>query len=188
MAKTCADCIHFDWNNKQTSMYDRRRCTERGIYIEPTAATCGYFKENIKPSNTGCFITTVVVDVLGYADDCWILNTLRGFRNNIMQKDYRYTNLLLTYDAIGPQIAEALKVSPAKEEISLLVSQYYLIPMCRLINSEDYTSAVNAYVGMVKFLQNQLLVNADVNNYVYDDTVKEEEKGHGRARIQLVTE
>ena len=181
MAK-CAECTYFDWKNKKTSSRDYRWCKEMHTYKEPTDSSCRYFIKREK-AETGCFITTVVVDVLGYSDDCWILNTLRKFRKNIMQKDYRYADLLLSYDAIGPQIAESLNNMPEKEQISLLVCQYYLIPICKLINDENYTSAVNLYVGMVRFLQNQLYVEDDVNNYTYDDSVLPEEKGHGRARV-----
>lgn len=184
----CGECARFDWANKQTSSVDRRRCVERGIYIEPTASSCRYFIKKEKGQESGCFITTVVVDILGYQDDCWILNTLRDFRNNVMQKSNRYSELLMIYDAIGPKIAGALKEKPNRKEISILVSQYYLIPICKSINNEDYTSAVNSYVGMVRFLQNQLLVLDSVENYLYDENVAEEEKGHGKARVKLVTE
>jgi hypothetical protein len=105
-----------------------------------------------------------------------------------MQKNYRYGELLMIYDAIGPKIAEALKEMQNRKEISVLVSQYYLIPICKSINNEDYTSAVNSYVGMVRFLQNQLFILDSVENYQYDENVAEEEKGHGKARVKLVTE
>ena len=110
------------------------------------------------------------------------------FRKNIMQKDYKYADLLLSYDTIGPQIAEALNNMPNNKQVSILVCQYYLIPICKLINDGEYKNAVDLYVGMVRFLQNQLYVEDDVNNYAYDDSVLPEEKGHGRARVQLVTE
>ena len=183
MSKTCADCIYLDWNNKQTSSVDRRRCTECGIYIEPTSATCRHFKERVKPSNSGCFITTAIVDILGYDNDCYILQILRGFRNSFLQKNPEYRNILLTYDKIGPQISVNLLQSDEKERISLIVTEYYLIPICQLIKDGEYQAAVNAYISMVKFLQNQVCVTDYINGYKYDSSVKVEEMGHGRALV-----
>ncbi len=184
----CGECARLDWNNKKISAYDMRRCPYLSKYVGLNDRACKHFIKKEKGQESGCFITTVVVDILGYQDDCWILNTLRDFRNNVMQKNYRYGELLMIYDAIGPKIAEALKEMQNRKEISVLVSQYYLIPICKSINNEDYTSAVNSYVGMVRFLQNQLFILDSVENYQYDENVAEEEKGHGKARVKLVTE
>ena len=183
MAKTCADCIYLDWNNKQTSSVDRRRCTECGIYIEPTSVTCRHFKERVNPTNSGCFITTAVVDILGYKDDCYILQTLRNFRNDFLQKNPEFKNILLTYDKIGPQISVNLFHSDEKERISLIITECYLIPICKLIKDGEYNSAINSYISMVKFLQNQVCVNDYIEGYRYNSSVRNEEMGHGRALV-----
>ena len=196
MDKNCGTCEYLDRNNGRShenwskGKWNDFYCKKKGGYYEPLDRPCKDYQERLKPSNSGCFITTVVVNVLGYEDDCWILNTLRNFRNNVLQKDARYLNLLLSYDVIGPKLAQALRNNENKDEICVLVSQYYLIPMCKFITNEDYTQATNLYVGMVKFLQNQLYVgdDRDVTGYQYDESVKDEEKGHGRALVKLVTE
>ena len=185
---TCAECVRFDWSNKQTSSVDRRRCVERGIYIEPNASACHYFIKKESAQNTGCYITTVVVSLLKDRDDGWILETLRKFRDNIMQKDYRYANLLLEYDAVGPQIADALMRLHPDDDYCVYICQGFLIPICRLIECEEYTQAVNMYIGMIKHLRNQLGIQSNVEGYSYDANVSNEEKGHGRARVILANE
>ena len=187
MADVCAKCAYLNWNNKSSRSVECYWCKEVGRYVEPTERACRYYIEKPKQTNSGCFITTVVVDILGYDDDCYILQTLRKFRDKFLQINSEYHNLLLTYDAIGPLISENLRNSDSKEEISLLVSQYYLLPICRYIESGDYYSAISSYIKMVKFLQNQVCVDSYVEGFEYDPTISPEKMGHGRALVRPVS-
>ena len=56
----------------------------------------------------GCYITTLICSILGYTDHCYVLTEMRNFRNNIMQKEATYFDILLEYDVIGPIIARSI--------------------------------------------------------------------------------
>lgn len=42
------------------------------------------------------------------------LETMRNFRENVLQKDEKYKSLLVQYDIIGPKIAQYLMLDPLK--------------------------------------------------------------------------
>ena len=185
----CYNCALAERNNQRNKEYwysgtvkNEIYCSRNREYVDKTQPKCKNFVP-VNENKSGCFITTVVVDILGYSDDCYFLNTLRDFRDNILQKNPEYHNLLLTYDAIGPRISKALKEDDNRARISVVVSEYYLIPICRLIKAEDYRGAINAYIGMVRFLQNQICVENTIETYKYDSTVTPAQMGHGRALV-----
>ena len=188
MAKVCGTCANLKKGNCRECQYNgvkeyRYYCPEIGGYHKETESGCRYYQEAIKPTNTGCFITTAVVDIMGYDDNCYILKTLRMFRDEYLQNNLKYRHILLTYDAIGPQISEHLLNSDQRKIISILITESYLIPICKMIRSCDYEKAIASYIDMIKFLQNQVCVEAYVGDYQYDPTVTQEEMGHGRALV-----
>ena len=193
MAKNCGTCAFIEKNNAREHSYFGEQwydfhCKECGGYHKEDETACRYYQERLEPSNTGCFITTVVVNILGYDDNCYILQTLRNFRNNFLQKNPEYLNLLLTYDSAGPRISDNLLQSEEKVRISEVVSEYYLIPICVSIENGDFYTAIDSYIKMVRFLQNQVCVVDYLSGYSYDPSVRPEEMGHGRARVLRVVQ
>ena len=118
MVKSCGECLYLDWNNKEKwTSKDRYWCRERRRYVETTDRACNYAMEDkSKNSNTGytragadCYITTMVVDILGYDDNCELLQTLRSFRENYLRTHIEYLPLLVQYDVVGPLISKYIK-------------------------------------------------------------------------------
>lgn len=60
-------------------------------------------------NSQGCYITTVMCDILGYSDHCFVLNEMRNLRNNVMKKDEKYFDILSECDIIGPVIAKYIR-------------------------------------------------------------------------------
>ncbi len=81
----CMDCEqHNIYLVKNNQFY----CPKMKRYVSLNERSCNtYFvkkdrnKVDQRPS-TGCYITTAVCHILGYEDDCTVLETLRGFRDN----------------------------------------------------------------------------------------------------------
>ena len=104
-------CTYYRWNGGSfTGDYwcdknDKRVDSDtyskycRGYYY----SDCPVYKRS--DSSGGCFITTIVCNVLGKSDDDKVLNNLRYFRDNVLKKDECYRYILIDYDNIGPVIA-----------------------------------------------------------------------------------
>ena len=88
----CGGCVYYDFQGD----YKKGYCSWYRSYYYP-GDNCSHQK----PVNatSGCYITTIVCDVLGLDDDCSLLNNLRSFRDNILQKDAKFTPL--TYHQVS---------------------------------------------------------------------------------------
>lgn len=172
----CGGCTNFDFQGDNTKGY----CSWYRSYYYP-GDSCSH--QNPREINSGCYITTIVCDVLGFADDCNVLDTLRSFRNNVLQKDSKYYNLLLEYDMIGPDIAYFIKKEYEKtNDIEMWVQFYnfYLQPTVNYINNGEFDSAVNRYKGMVETLKDYFgLQDLHYNIFNYDIS----NGGHGQLKL-----
>lgn len=113
---------------------------------------CPLYKKYGPYESSGCFITTVVHNILGNPDNCRVLNDFRNFRDNILQKNPQYREGLKEYDGIGPEIAcqithdkEAKDMAEMTYELDLLkVHKYYL--------QGEYDKAYQYYCKMTQDL------------------------------------
>jgi hypothetical protein len=71
-----------------------------------------------------CFFTTAACEVVGLADDCWELNTLRGFRDGYLSQRRDGAADVARYYAEGAMILDALKRRP--DAVSRLLELYWL--------------------------------------------------------------
>ena len=114
-------CTYYRWNggmfgdywcDKKDERVDedhyRRYCRDYN-YDE-----CAIYKRT--ESSGGCFITTVLCNILDLPDNHETLNTLRSFRDNVLKKDKSYKEILMIYDGIGPMVAEAIINDEKKHE------------------------------------------------------------------------
>ena len=143
-----AICVHFSAREysldnkgmKVCSMNSTRDSTQHQI-IEYTDTA------------SGCYITTIVCDILGFSDDCTTLMVLRKFRDNIMKHDNKYHLILEEYDRLGPRISECISKDMEKQELAQELYNKYLISATQLINNHQYTEAVSCYKQMVNELK-----------------------------------
>ena len=121
----------WEWDNKCSYNYGKG---------------CG-IKENSNSSG-GCFITTVTCEILDKKDDDKVMNGLRKFRDEVLQKDEKYAEILQNYDVIGPIIAENLMKDENKEKIAETVYEHVLTPIASLVEAGENDKAVEAYYQM----------------------------------------
>lgn len=149
---------------------------------------CPIYKYN-KPSS-GCFITTVTCDILKKDDNHHIMNTLRNFRDNVLQKDCKYYNALKEYDVIGPKIAEKVLNDEDKIKMANYLYLNYLIPVCGCVSLKKYDDAVLIYVKMMHKLIDFYGYREEYNRIVannYDNYNPCTEKlGHGRVKTKII--
>ena len=174
----CANCTEHEDTKDSWKIY----CKYYKTYYNKDEK-CDHQQRIVKgEEGTPCYITTMVCNLLGYDDNCGILETLRSFRDNVMQKDSKYKEILFEYDTVGPKIANYLledyKVKPEEtEEFVVLIHNFYLQPTVNLINEKKYDDAVARYSEMTKSLKEYYSIDSDnkgIENYDY------KHGGHGK--------
>lgn len=196
----CAACTYMGESSDYSGRY---YCDRKGEYRYACDARCynfceaysrsNYSRENMyknsasHTSGGGCYITTIMCEILGYADDNYYLQTLRNFRDNVMKTNIKYIPLLLTYDIIGPMIAEKLSEDSEKQAIAQVFFNKYIIPAVNAINEQKYDTATNTYVAMT----NALAEKYNINTNIIMPTLCEEDYpllGHGKRRVRVKPE
>lgn len=168
----CANCVDSEETNRSWKIYCKRYKT----YYDKTE-TCKYQKRKVRAEDgTPCYITTIVCNILGLDDHCVVLDELRNLRNNVMQKDSKYKEMLYEYDTVGPQIANCLREDNDNKEIATYFYNAFIEPTARLTVSRKYEEAVSKYYAMTEKLRDYyglVIDNTDIDNYDYT------QGGHG---------
>ena len=144
---------------------------------------------NNNNTSSSCFITTVVCNILGKKDNDKLLNNLRFFRDNVLQQDKeKYTEILQSYDTVGPIIANCIINDKNKSEMSNGLYNIVLKPISKLIEQNKYNEACEKYYLMTLSLINYYGLknqynNITDNNYGYEREIDIKKSGHGKKRV-----
>lgn len=183
----CGNCIHIDTTREHNRDFwcdgrDEYRCLDdtdicfkyrrRKMYFRDYQEMDDLYR---RTNRSDCFITTIVCKMLGHKDDSIILNTLRDFRNNILNKNECYKNLLMEYDVVGPKIANYLLKENDKALANMLYNNFILLT-AEYINKEDYNNAILRYSRMVYLLKEYFSIKDEYQNC---DDYDYEKGGHG---------
>ena len=152
---TCYYCDLTDGSKYVPEDYYNNLC-----YDDRYQSKCPVYKEH---ENTGsvvkkfpelppdlfkvCFITTVTCEILGKPDDDPVMNGLRGFRDNILQKDEMYHDILKMYDTIGPIIKEKIKNDEDGDNKAKSIFSK-LERIVDIVNNGEYDRAIKRYLMM----------------------------------------
>jgi len=186
----CGSCEYLkDMKDPTDTEYFCGTANEKGHCVilqacfYPDDYVCSAYKVR---GETGGYITTIVCNILGFSDDCGILNTLRDFRDNVMQKDIAYKEMLYEYDTIGPKIAANLKKDFKDSEDNDLVHElynFYIQPTARLVEDKKYEEAVERYKEMTNALKDYYHIEEDLN---IEDNYDYENGGHGVKKLGTI--
>ena len=132
-------------------------------------------------SNSSCYITTIMCNLLGYDDNNYYLNKLRLFRDNVMQKNPNYLPMLLTYDIIGPIISQKLANDKFGKEIATTYFNKYITKSVLAIEEEKYQEAINIYKAMTDTLANHYGINTTIISPDLS-TIDTNYLGHGKIK------
>ncbi len=171
----CRDCSYMEMNNKKSFYSDASYCSYYKTYYDPGSAACSHFSS--RNSSGGCYITTIVHDVLGKSDNDVVMNNLRSFRDNVLQKNSKYTYILYEYDTVGPLIANKIYEDNDKNFCNEIYNKY-LKPISDMVLDKKYLTAIINYQNLVSNLA--IYYGIDNNFYLncnYDNTCG----GHGKA-------
>ncbi len=195
----CGKCSR--WNSDDIDRYGKATCPKRfkNYRISATdSELCGSYDALRKDREIedrfnkihdamkgGCFITTAIVDVLGMDDDCVEMQTLRNFRNTVMQSDEAYIKLLAEYDIVGPKIALALRENEKSKEIAFAAFTKFIKPVVSHVQNGEIEAAINLYANMVRYFKEAFGIQAGLTSgeiLEYKQSTVAQEMGHGYQR------
>ncbi len=150
-------------------------------------SSCPIFR---KVDSSGCFITTIVCDILKKPDDDKIMKNLRYFRDNVLSQNSNNDDILKVYDNIGPVIADKLIKDNDRTKMADGLYNNALVLISEQIEKKDYTKAINNYMVMTLMLINyyglkSAYAKSSDKNYDYGDGEFDRKvAGHGKRRIK----
>lgn len=139
-----SDSCYIDTSKRQDVLYDQYG----NLYCKNYYESCPRYQSINGYQSGGCFITTVTCEILDKKDDDKVMNGLRKFRDDVLQKDEKYAEILQNYDVVGPIIANKLKEDENKEKIAETVYESVLTPIAALVEDGEDEKAVEAYYQM----------------------------------------
>lgn len=187
MSDFCADCGNLDRNDCKWG--DRYYCLHKKQRVKMNDKACNYFIHisNMPGFNrSGCYITTMICDILGYEDNCEVLQLLRNFRDNYLKVNEEFWSILYEYDQIGPIISGELKCDSESKMIAMELLQNFIIPCARNIKISNYNDAIVIYKNMVNILK--VRYNLFGCQIEMKSDIPFEELGKGRIRQKKNTE
>lgn len=108
----------------------------------PFGAIFGSFIGNIFGGG-GCFITTATCEVMGLADDCDELQTLREFRDSWLKENHPED--ITQYYEEAPGIVERIKKIEESEDLFIYLYHAFIYPAVEKIKAEDFQGAYITY-------------------------------------------
>lgn len=150
-------------------------------------SSCPIFR---KVDSSGCFITTIVCDILKKPDDDKVMKNLRYFRDNVLSQNSNNDDILKVYDNIGPVIADKLIKDNDRTKMADGLYNNALVLISEQIEKKDYTKAINNYMVMTLMLINyyglkSAYAKSSDKNYGYKDGEFDRKvAGHGKRRIK----
>ena len=195
----CAACTYMGEDADYDGKYycdrkgERRYACDAKCYSFCEAySRSNYSRENMYENSkshqsSGCYLTTAMCNILGYPDNNYYLETLRTFRDKVLQQDFKYIPLLISYDTIGPQIAYELEKDENKIEIATNLFNKFITTSVTAIENNKVNDAVNIYVAMTQSLAERYNINTNIV-MLNPNEVNIKELGHGRKRTKKLTE
>lgn len=203
MACHCSECTYLKDSGSWPDISGNFWCNKKGEKIRANDIACSRFCRCSSRSSSsakklydysmshssnvkcGCYITTVICEILGLDDNCDYMQVLRHFRNNYLQKNPNTLGLLVEYDVIGPVIADHLRHDAKKEEIACNLMHQYIIPCVMEISDEKYGDATITYSSMTKNLIERYAIDGKLPEVTFDPNEDYSEYGHGRIAFTI---
>ena len=189
----CAACTNLNEKCDYTGRYYCRYKNEDHYACDPR---CYSFCEAYSRSKTvrenmyensrahlsggGCYITTIMCEILGYKDDDYNLNKLREFRNNVMQREIGYLPLLMVYDQLGPLISSKLASDKDGKELANRFYNDYISKAVKCIEEDNYKQAIIIYKAMTQVLADKYDIVIPFIEIKDEEQINPSELGHGR--------
>ena len=142
----CGSCENYEFEREDRENY----CKHYGKYYSDRDRCRGYWTE-FNQGSTGCFLTTACCQYKGLPDDCYELQTMRSFRDNVLMITDEGRCLVAEYYKVAPKIVEKINMRPDKD--ALLEEIYIQIKgVIQKIEEKQTDDAIFVYTNMVQQL------------------------------------
>lgn len=196
----CSECTFLDPNRSE--LYGKYWCEKTLEWVSAYQEECRRFCRDYDRSSSasesyeryskdnsgspGCYLTTIMCNILKMSDNNPFINKMRNFRSNVLQKDEKYKKLLVEYDIVGPIIANNLNNDPLKYQIAATNFFKYIKPICTLIKENNVDAAINLYTDMVNRLKSIYNINTTISVDMIDNA-DIMNSGHGVYKTKKIT-
>ena len=110
-------------------------------------------REESRRKRSGCFLTTAIVEKLGYHDDCYDLTILRTFRDCYMLNNKQISKLVDEYYEIAPRFVDIIeKQDQVDTKFVRYLYEEYIQKVVSLIVNGFFDDAINKYKAMLNYL------------------------------------
>lgn len=137
----------------KTKSYSNIECGIHG-HIGESRKYCpdhAALEDAAEPEKKGwCFVTTAICEILGKSDDCYELETLRAFRDQVLLTDESLKNIVFEYYSISPSIVKTLQKLDFKEEFSRYLLDNHIRSIIEKIENNQNIEAIESYSVMLK--------------------------------------
>ena len=188
----CAACTYMGEREDCGKYWCERKGEDRYASDAKCSSFCeaysrsDYSRQNMfdisrSAGSSGCYLTTIMCQLLGYSDDNYYLNKLRYFRDNVMKKSGEYIPLLVVYDVVGPIISRKLASDEYGPSIAKVYFDEYITKSVQAIEEEKNQEAINIYIAMTDSLAERYGINT---TFVKPDIKDIDMKNLGHARVR----
>lgn len=171
----CGSCIHMNTNKwNPYSSKDYCYCTERGQYYNLHERKCRYYEyddyKDYYDLNHRWHVVSAIMEKLELSDNYDCISILHNFRNNFLEKDVKYKDMLMRYDIVGPVIAKCILDDEDSIELCKKLSTDFLADIIFMIREGKNEMALAKYNEMINLLTSIYEIN--INNYTEKKKIK----------------
>ncbi len=158
-------CDFYEYRSSWLSGKDWCRYRDQEVSREVYKEFCEYassskncpFKTSSSSSSTVCFLTTACVAAKNLPDDCYELETLRGFRDSYIKGLANGEKIIKEYYDIAPKIIDAIEKEPNAECIFKKLFEELVQPCVHYIEQNQNEMAYALYEKTVLKLKEKYL-------------------------------
>ncbi len=153
---------------------EKRRLEDKMFKLDPTSKKSSeeYFKLSqkifeirtretkypFKETKSVCYLTTACVDTMGLSDKCFELETLRWFRDKIMQPTGKGKRGISDYKSIAPEIVQSVNETEGVKANKVWKALYNDISRAvGMVITGDFEGAFKHYQQMTQRLKTKYL-------------------------------
>jgi len=115
------------------------------------------YEELISETDSRCFLTTATCLALGKKDNCKEILAYKKYRDEVLINDADGEKLISDYYRIAPIIVTEIEKKQNKKSIYMEMYDNYISKGYDFLLQEDYTSAKQTYIALVKDLAEKYL-------------------------------
>lgn len=145
------------WNNSSGGWIDQGWNNSSGRWSDKGWSNSSGNWGDAGGGSGGCFITTACVEHQGLSDDCAELETLRKYRDILVQEDEDFRSKVLEYYRKAPLIIQAIEKSENSNDVYTQLYHDMIKPCVALLDKGDMEEAKKLYLNYYELLSQEYL-------------------------------